>query len=140
MILVGCNTLGQKNNEEALKSVNFEEISHSQTKTDINGYKVLSSQKAIDDVFFEIAKQSIGDRKPPIPTFENESCLIAISPKLSKSNDVVVTDVLLKNQDIIIKYKENNNTEFSIDSRINPLIVLKIEGECSIKNVQIINN
>lgn len=132
----GCNAQFSDSGENRLS---FEEVNHYNFQLISKKFEVIETQDKMDSLFSKIHQNSGGQRLAPVPQIMPDETYLIFKPVLKSSNDILIKEIQLQNNNLLISTEDFNNPQLQKASRISPNILIKILKKVSIKKVLIEN-
>lgn len=140
-LLLSCTT---KNNTEQTTKISTVivdfEIIH-QSKFEVLGdysFEILKNQQEVDNLYKYLSASPKGLRAIPIPSYEENETLIAVSATPKTKNDIDIKNVNLVDGKLNIEIIDSENPQLPKDSRYKSLMIIKLLKKYDTKTINLI--
>ncbi|WP_300671913.1 hypothetical protein [Soonwooa sp.] len=116
------------------------EIVH-QSKFEVLGdhsFEVLKSQDEVDNLYKYLFASAKGFRQIPIPGYEENETLVAVSSTPKTKNDIEIKTVNMLDGKLNIEVTDVENKQYPINSRYKSLIIIKLLKKYDAKIINLI--
>lgn len=136
VVMLNCSSQHQQENQMPLEF----EIVH-QSKFDVledYAFVLLKNQEEIDNIYKYLSASPKGLRQIPIPSYDENETLIAVSATPKSKNDIDIKSVNLIGDKINIEIIDVDNPQLGTSGRLKSLVIIKLLNNYKNKSINLI--